>query len=60
MSVRYLYTTIKAIEGDQVFWCEVPKLRSLIDAITGSVVNDEAVYLDLRQCLQKSEEANLD
>ncbi|MDB9412758.1 hypothetical protein [Microcystis aeruginosa] len=52
MSVRYFYTTIKAIEGDRVFWCEVPQLRRSIDAIAGSVANDEAVYLDLWQWLQ--------
>ena len=52
MSVRYFYTTIKAIEGDRVFWCEVPQLRKLIDAIAGSVANDEAVYFDLWQWLQ--------
>ncbi|MCZ8250688.1 MULTISPECIES: sigma factor-like helix-turn-helix DNA-binding protein [unclassified Microcystis] len=52
MSVRYFYTTIKAIEGDRVFWCEVPQLRKSIDAIAGSVVNDEAVYFYLWQCLQ--------
>jgi RNA polymerase sigma factor (sigma-70 family) len=52
MSVRYFYTTIKAIEGDRVFWYEVPQLRRSIDAIAGSVANDEAVYLDLWQWLQ--------
>ena len=52
MSVRYFYTTIKAIEGDRVFWCEVPQLRKLIDAIAGSVADDEAVYFYLWQCLQ--------
>ncbi|MFY7931596.1 MAG: helix-turn-helix domain containing protein, partial [Microcystis aeruginosa] len=52
MSVRYFYTTIKAIEGDRVFWCEVPQLRKSIDAIAGSVANDEAVYFDLWQWLQ--------
>jgi RNA polymerase sigma factor (sigma-70 family) len=52
MSVRYFYTTIKAIEGDRVFWCEVPQLRKSINAIAGSVANDEAVYFDLWQWLQ--------
>ncbi len=52
MSVRYFYTTIKAIEGDRVFWCEVPQLRKSIDAIAGSAANDEAVYFYLWQCLQ--------
>ena len=52
MSVRYFYTTIKAIEGDRVFWYEVPQLRRSIDAIAGSAANDEAVYLDLWQWLQ--------
>jgi RNA polymerase sigma factor (sigma-70 family) len=53
MSVRYFYTTIKAIEGDRVFWYEVPQLRSSINAIAGKVADDEAVYLDLWQWLQK-------
>jgi len=52
MSVRYFYTTIKAIEGDRVFWCEVPQLRKSLDAIAGSVVNDEGVYFYLWQWLQ--------
>ncbi|MGV2389615.1 MAG UNVERIFIED_CONTAM: helix-turn-helix domain-containing protein [Microcystis novacekii LVE1205-3] len=52
MSVRYFYTTIKAIEGDRVFWYEVPQLRSSINAIAGKVADDEAVYLDLWQWLQ--------
>jgi len=52
MSVRYFYTTIKAIEGDRVFWCEVPQLRKSIDAIAGSVADDEAVYFYLWQWLQ--------
>ena len=52
MSVRYFYTTIKAIEGDRVFWCEVPQLKKSINAIAGKVANDEAVYLDLWQWLQ--------
>ena len=52
MSVRYFYTTIKAIEGDRVFWCEVPQLRKSINAIAGSVADDEAVYFYLWQCLQ--------
>ena len=52
MSVRYFYTTIKTIEGDRVFWCEVPQLRKSIDAIAGSVADDEAVYFYLWQCLQ--------
>ncbi|TRU29401.1 MAG: helix-turn-helix domain containing protein [Microcystis aeruginosa Ma_MB_S_20031200_S102] len=52
MSVRYFYTTIKAIEGDRVFWYEVPQLRRSIAAIAGKVANDEAVYLDLWQWLQ--------
>lgn len=52
MSVRYFYTTIKAIEGDRVFWCEVPQLRRSLDAIARCVANDEAVYLYLWQWLQ--------
>ncbi|KAB0240370.1 helix-turn-helix domain containing protein [Microcystis aeruginosa EAWAG127a] len=52
MSVRYFYTTIKAMDGDRVFWCEVPQLRRSIEAIAGKVANDEAVYLDLWQWLQ--------
>jgi RNA polymerase sigma factor (sigma-70 family) len=52
MSVRYFYTTIKAIEGDRVFWCEVPQLRKSINAIAGSVADDEAVYFYLWQWLQ--------
>jgi RNA polymerase sigma factor (sigma-70 family) len=52
MSVRYFYTTIKAIEGDRVFWCEVPQLRKSINAIARSVADDEAVYLYLWQWLQ--------
>ncbi|BCU13416.1 sigma factor-like helix-turn-helix DNA-binding protein [Microcystis aeruginosa] len=52
MSVRYFYTTIKAIEGDRVFWCEVPQLRKSIDAIARSVADDEAVYFYLWQWLQ--------
>ncbi|MFM7475252.1 MAG: hypothetical protein ACKO2T_05815 [Microcystis aeruginosa] len=40
MSVRYFYTTIKAIEGDRVFWYEVPQLRRSINAIAGKVAND--------------------
>jgi len=52
MSVRYFYTTIKAIEGDRVFWCEVPQLRRSIDAIARSVADDEAVYFYLWQWLQ--------
>lgn len=52
MSIRCFCTTIKTIEGDRVFWCEVPQLRKSIDAIAGSVVNDEAVYFYLWQCLQ--------
>lgn len=52
MSVRYFYTTIKAIEGDRVFWCEVPQLRKSINAIARCVANDEAVYLYLWQWLQ--------
>ncbi|MFM7711477.1 MAG: helix-turn-helix domain containing protein, partial [Microcystis sp.] len=52
MSVRYFYTTIKTIEGDRVFWYEVPQLRRSINAIAGKVANDEAVYLDLWQLLQ--------
>lgn len=52
MSVRCFCTTIKAIEGDQVFWCEVPQLRRSSDAIARSVADDEAVYLYLWQWLQ--------
>lgn len=52
MSVRYFYTTIKAIEGDRVFWCEVPQLRKSINAIARSVADDEAVYFYLWQWLQ--------
>jgi RNA polymerase sigma factor (sigma-70 family) len=52
MSVRYFYTTIKAIEGDRVFWCEVPQLRKSLNAIARCVANDEAVYFYLWQWLQ--------
>jgi RNA polymerase sigma factor (sigma-70 family) len=52
MSIRYFYTTIKAIEGDRVFWCEVPQLRKSINAIARSVADDEAVYFYLWQWLQ--------
>lgn len=52
MSIRCFCTTIKTIEGDRVFWCEVPQLRKSIDAIAGSVADDEAVYFYLWQCLQ--------
>ena len=52
MSVRYFCTTIKTIEGDRVFWCEVPQLRKSLDAIARSVANDEAVYFYLWQWLQ--------
>ncbi|GCA88124.1 MULTISPECIES: hypothetical protein [Microcystis] len=52
MSVSYFCTTIQAVEGDQVFWCEVPQLRGAINAIAGRVAKDEAVYLDLWQWLQ--------
>ncbi|GCA78577.1 hypothetical protein MiTs_00559 [Microcystis aeruginosa NIES-2521] len=45
--VRYFYTTMKTIEGDRVFWWEVPQLRRLIDAIAGSVANDRR-YLILQ------------
>ena len=52
MSIRCFCTTIKTIEGDRVFWCEVPQLRKSIDAIAGSVADDEAVYFYLWQWLQ--------
>jgi RNA polymerase sigma factor (sigma-70 family) len=52
MSVRCFCTTIKAIEGNRVFWCEVPQLRRSLDAIARCVANDEAVYLYLWQWLQ--------
>jgi RNA polymerase sigma factor (sigma-70 family) len=52
MSVRCFCTTIKAIEGDRVFWCEVPQLRRSLAAIARCVANDEAVYLYLWQWLQ--------
>ena len=52
MSVRCFCTTIKAIEGNRVFWCEVPQLRKSINAIARSVADDEAVYLYLWQWLQ--------
>ena len=52
MSARYFYTTIKAIEGDRVFLCEVPQLRKSIHAIARQVANDEALYLDLWQWWQ--------
>ncbi|CAO5013847.1 hypothetical protein [Microcystis aeruginosa] len=38
---------MKTIEGDRVFWWEVPQLRRLIDAIAGSVANDRR-YLILQ------------
>ncbi|CCI34757.1 helix-turn-helix domain-containing protein [Microcystis aeruginosa] len=52
MSVRCFCTTIKAIEGNRVFWCEVPQLRRSLAAIARCVANDEAVYLYLWQWLQ--------